>query len=75
MVIFAELFLFGALIFGIVDYFRVKVQNKVLHHKIDVLTEKNGELLEKNGELLDLLTSEDVDRIGVPPKGKSILHG
>jgi hypothetical protein len=68
MTIFAEIVLFCLVVFGVVDYIRVKMQNKLQAKKIEELTEKNTELLE-------LITSDEVDRIGVPPKGKQILHG
>lgn len=68
MSIFAELVLFCLIVTGIVDYIRVRLQNKVLSIKVDTLTEKNSELLE-------LLTRDEADRLGEPPKGQKILYG
>lgn len=68
MTIFAEIVLFCLAVFGVVDYIRVKAQNKLQAKKIEELTEQRDELRE-------LLLSDEVDRIGVPPKGKKILHG
>jgi cell division protein FtsB len=68
MTIFAEIVLFALAVFGVIDYIRLKAQNKIQANKIEELTEKNAELLE-------LITSDEVDRLGAPPAGKRILHG
>ena len=68
MAIFAEIVLACLVLFGVIDYIRVKTQNKLQARKIEELTDKNTELLE-------LITSDEVDRLGVPPRGKQILHG
>lgn len=68
MSIFAEIVLFALFVFGVIDYIRVKVTNKLLRAE-------NNKLTQQNAELLELVTASEVDRIGVPPVGKHILHG
>jgi len=69
MAIFAEIVLFALFVFGVVDYIRVKAQNKLQAKKIEELTEQNE-------ELRDLMLS-DAPTLEIPPHlaRKKILHG
>lgn len=69
MAIFAEIVLFIVFIAGVVDYIRVKAQNKIQAHTIEKLTEQNEELQE--------LLLSDSPTVEIPPHiaRKKILHG
>jgi len=68
MIIFLSLVGFGALISFVIYSVGIMGSNKLLKAE-------NRKLLERNNELLELLTRDDLDRLGDPPNGKRILHG
>jgi len=68
MVIFAELFLFAMVLFGVFRFLKNEIEIKVLRAK-------NAKLEEDVIELQKILLQDEVDEFGKAPRGKQILHG
>lgn len=75
MIIFSQIFMVVVLVIGVIRLVLNEMHVKLLKLRVTALIKDNAELTTKNAELLDLLTMDDMDRLGDPPAGKRIIHG